>query len=79
MAGKRSSSSPVDEALIRSLYADHGRALLAYASRLIGDGVAAGDVVQETLVNAWRNPGFFLHGRGSVRGWLFTLGARHCP
>ena len=66
-------AAPADEALIRALYADHGRALLAYATRLTGDRAAAEDVVQETLVRAWRKLDVVTNGRGSVRGWLFTV------
>ena len=62
-----------DEALIRALYADHGRALLAYATRLTNDRAAAEDVVQETLVRAWRKSDVVTNGQGSVRGWLFTV------
>ncbi|WP_236788299.1 sigma-70 family RNA polymerase sigma factor [Amycolatopsis sp. GM8] len=62
-----------DEALIRSLYEEHGRALLAYATRLTNDRAAAEDVVQETLVRAWRHPDSLLNGKGSVRGWLLTV------
>jgi RNA polymerase sigma-70 factor (ECF subfamily) len=61
------------EALIRSLYAEHGRSLLAYATRLTGDRAAAEDVVQETLVRAWKNADKLLEGSGSVRGWLLTV------
>lgn len=46
-----------DEALVRRLYADHGAALLAYAARITGDRVPAEDVVRETLLRAWRDPG----------------------
>jgi DNA-directed RNA polymerase specialized sigma24 family protein len=45
-----------DEALIRSVFEEHGRALLAYATRLLGDRQTAEDVVQEALVRAWRHP-----------------------
>jgi RNA polymerase sigma-70 factor (ECF subfamily) len=69
----RAAPAPVDEALVRALYADHGRALLAYATRLTGDRAAAEDVVQETLVRAWRKLDMVTEGRGSVRGWLFTV------
>lgn len=61
------------EALIRSLYAEHGRSLLAYATRLTGDRAAAEDVVQETLVRAWKHADDLLDGKGSVRGWLLTV------
>lgn len=62
-----------DEALIRSLHEEHGRALLAYATRLTNDRAAAEDVVQETLVRAWRHPDSLVNGKGSVRGWLLTV------
>ena len=62
-----------DEALIRSLYEEHGRALLAYATRLTGDRAAAEDVVQETLVRAWRHSQSLVSEKGSVRGWLLTV------
>lgn len=62
-----------DEALIRALYEEHGRALLAYAQRLTGDRSAAEDVVQETLIRAWKNPDSLVNGKGSVRGWLLTV------
>jgi RNA polymerase sigma-70 factor (ECF subfamily) len=61
------------EALIRSLYAEHGRSLLAYATRLTGDQAAAEDVVQETLLRAWKHAGDLVEGKGSVRGWLLTV------
>ncbi|RJQ85597.1 sigma-70 family RNA polymerase sigma factor [Amycolatopsis panacis] len=62
-----------DEALVRSLFEEHGRAMLGYATRLLGDRAAAEDVVQEALVRAWRNPDSLVNGRGSVRGWLLTV------
>jgi RNA polymerase sigma-70 factor, ECF subfamily len=61
------------EALIRSLYEDHGRSVLAYATRLTGDRAAAEDVVQETLLRAWKRADDLVEGKGSVRGWLLTV------
>ncbi|GAB3835235.1 sigma-70 family RNA polymerase sigma factor [Kribbella italica] len=61
------------EELIRSLYAEHGRSLLAYATRLTGDRAAAEDVVQETLLRAWKHSDDLIEGKGSVRGWLLTV------
>jgi RNA polymerase sigma-70 factor (ECF subfamily) len=63
----------VDEALVHAVYAEHGRALLAYATRLLGDRAAAEDIVQETLIRAWRHPEVMTNGRGSTRGWLLTV------
>src|ERR1700753_2572108 len=62
-----------DEALVRSLFQEHGRAMLAYATQLTRDRQAAEDVVQEALVRAWRNPESLINGKGSVRGWLLTV------
>jgi RNA polymerase sigma-70 factor (ECF subfamily) len=62
-----------DEALVHAVYSEHGRAMLAYATRLLGDRAAAEDVVQEALVRAWRNPQVLTNGKGSTRGWLLTV------
>jgi RNA polymerase sigma-70 factor (ECF subfamily) len=64
---------PTAETLIRSLYEQHGRSLLAYATRLTGDRAAAEDVVQETLLRAWKHADDLVEGKGSVRGWLLTV------
>ncbi|GAA0620961.1 sigma-70 family RNA polymerase sigma factor [Kutzneria viridogrisea] len=58
---------------MRSLYEEHGRSLLAYATRLTGDRAAAEDVVQETLVRAWKHAEDMVDNKGSVRGWLLTV------
>ena len=63
-----------DEDLIRFLYQEHGRSVLAYAIRLTGDRATAEDVLQETLLRAWRNSDALRDdSRGSVRGWLLTV------
>ncbi|MGI5166758.1 sigma-70 family RNA polymerase sigma factor [Spirillospora sp. CA-253888] len=58
--------------MLRALYNEHGGPLLGYVLRLIGgDRAQAEDVVQETLLRAWRHPEA-LAGR-PVRPWLFTV------
>lgn len=37
-----------------------------------GDQQRAEDLVQETLLRAWRHPEALDPDRGSIRGWLFT-------
>ncbi|MBU2665381.1 sigma-70 family RNA polymerase sigma factor [Actinoplanes bogorensis] len=69
----RRRESSADEVLIRRLYEEHGGALLAYATRLMGDRPLGEDVVQETLIRAWRNPEALTNDKGSVRGYLFTI------
>lgn len=66
--------STADEAVIRTLYLEHGGPLLGFALRLTGgDRAWAEDVVQETLLRAWRHPEALDPTRGSVRGWLCTV------
>jgi len=63
-----------DEDLIRFLYQEHGRSVLAYTIRLTNDRAAAEDVLQETLLRAWKNADSLRDdSRGSVRGWLLTV------
>jgi RNA polymerase sigma-70 factor (ECF subfamily) len=61
---------------IRDLYAAHGRALLTYVERLGAGHHDAEEVVQETMVRAWRNAELLDPATGSIRAWLFTV-ARH--
>jgi RNA polymerase sigma-70 factor (ECF subfamily) len=61
-----------DDRLLRALYDEHGGPLLGYILRLTGgDRQQAEDIVQETLLRAWRHPEA-LTGR-PVRPWLFTV------
>ncbi|MDA8045163.1 MAG: sigma-70 family RNA polymerase sigma factor [Actinomycetota bacterium] len=66
-----------DEELLRGLCAEHAGALLGYATRLTGgDRGRAEDIVQETLLRAWRNPQALDPARGSLRPWLLTVARR---
>ena len=62
--------------LMRALHDEHARALWSFALRLTGDRAQAEDVVQETLLRAWRSPKVLEGGQGPTRAWLFTV-ARH--
>ncbi|WP_432512363.1 MULTISPECIES: sigma-70 family RNA polymerase sigma factor [Kineococcus] len=65
-----------DEDLVRALHDEHAGALWAYVVSLTGDRVSAQDVVQETLLRAWRHPEALDPARGSTRAWLFTVARR---
>ncbi len=65
-----------DAELLRALHDEHGAALWAYVTRLLhGDRVRAQDVVQETLLRAWRHPDAIADPSTS-RSWLYTVAKR---
>ncbi|GGV88584.1 RNA polymerase sigma factor [Streptomyces gelaticus] len=70
-------SGAPDEELMRALYREHAGPLFAYVLRLVaGDRQRAEDVVQETLIRAWKNAGRLGGATGSVRPWLVTVARR---
>ncbi len=61
-------------AVLERLHDEHGPALWAYCLRLTShDRARAEDVLQETLVRAWRHQDRLDETQGSVRAWLFTV------
>ncbi len=65
------------EALMVEIHRDHAPALWRYVLGLTsGDRGRAEDVVQETLLRAWRTPQVLDNTHGSSRAWLFTVARR---
>jgi len=62
-----------DARLLRELHDEHAQALWRYVVHLTGDRAMADDVVQETLLRAWRRPAVLDQSRQSARAWLFTV------
>lgn len=59
---------------MRTLYAEYGGPLLRYVTGLTGgDRQHAEDIVQETLVRAWRHPEVVQSSDRSPRAWLFAV------
>jgi len=67
-----------EDELLRLLYEQHAGPLLMFVSRLVGgDMQRAEDIVQETLLRAWRNAHKLgVHGETSLRPWLVTVARR---
>jgi RNA polymerase sigma-70 factor (ECF subfamily) len=66
-----------EDDLMRALHNEHARALWSYTLHLTGgDRARAEDVVQETLLRAWRHPRVLDQSEGSARAWLFTVARR---
>ena len=55
------------------LHDDWAGPLHAFAIRRLGDREAAEEVVQDTLLNAWRHRDRFDPARGSEATWLFAI------
>lgn len=64
------------DAALRELHDRHAAAIWRYVVALAGHPADADDVVQETLLRAWRTPGILDEDPEALRGWLFTV-ARH--
>jgi RNA polymerase sigma-70 factor, ECF subfamily len=61
------------EELVTKLYIDSGPFVLSYVTGLLKDRYLAEDVVQETMLRAWRHWAQFSEEKGSVRGWLIRV------
>ena len=63
-------------AALRALADAHAPAIWRYVVHLTGDRAGADDIVQETLLRAWRTPAILEQPPEGTRSWLFTV-ARH--
>ncbi|MEZ3159677.1 sigma-70 family RNA polymerase sigma factor [Microbacterium sp. BWT-B31] len=61
---------------LAALFDAHARPLWRYVVHLTGDRAGADDVVQETLLRAWRTPRILEQEPSSTRAWMITV-ARH--
>ena len=62
---------------MRELWQRHGTALTRFALKLtLGDLQRAEDIVQESLLRAWRHPEVVGDGQRAIRSWLFTVTRR---
>ncbi len=70
---RKSRVSDAEEEFVRALYAEHAPALAGYVTRITGDPQRSEDIVQETILRAWRKAGSLDGGVASLRSWLFTV------
>src|SRR3978361_1443204 len=61
-----------DEAAFPALTGPFQRELRVHIYRVVGSAQDAEDLLQETLLAAWRGLGQF-EGRASVRAWLYRI------
>lgn len=66
-----------EEELMRALYREHASALFAYVlTQVAGDRYLAEDIVQETLLRAWKSASRLDPAARSLRPWLVTVARR---
>jgi RNA polymerase sigma-70 factor (ECF subfamily) len=68
---KKLKSDPDD--LLLALSQAHRQSLFNYVYRMTADSGLAQDIVQESLLKAWKHPSILEQGDGSARAWLFTV------
>jgi RNA polymerase sigma-70 factor (ECF subfamily) len=62
-----------DQRAMAELYDRYSSVVYAVALRVLGDTMAAEDVLQEVFLQLWRNPGAFDAARGSLGAWLAVI------
>ena len=64
---------PEDDRRLVALYDAHAPSVWRYVVHLTGDPAGADDIVQETLLRAWRSPRILEQEPASTRSWMFTV------
>ncbi|MFD2054604.1 RNA polymerase subunit sigma-70 [Mesorhizobium calcicola] len=67
----------LDRLAFERLTTAHRRELKLHCYRMMGTLHEADDLVQDTFLKAWRRRAQF-DGRGSLRGWLYTIATNSC-
>jgi RNA polymerase sigma-70 factor (ECF subfamily) len=66
-----------DDSALAEVYDQFSAVVYGVAARLVGAALA-GDICQEVFVALWDHPERFDPARGSLRGFLVTIGRRRC-
>jgi RNA polymerase sigma-70 factor, ECF subfamily len=66
-----------DARALEKVYERHSRGVYSLALRLLSDGPTAEEVVQETFLKLWRQPGAYQPSRGRLFPWLLGVAHHH--
>jgi RNA polymerase sigma-70 factor (ECF subfamily) len=66
-----------DAQALELIYERHSRGVYSLALRLLSDGPAAEEVVQETFLKLWRQPTAYQPSRGRLLAWLLGVAHHH--
>ena len=66
-----------DARALEVIYERHSRGVYSLALRLLSDGPLAEEVVQETFLKLWRQPGSYQPSRGRLLPWLLGVAHHH--
>jgi RNA polymerase sigma-70 factor (ECF subfamily) len=66
-----------DARALELAYERHSRGIYSLALRLLSDGPAAEEVVQETFLKLWRHPTAYQPSRGRLFAWLLGVAHHH--
>src|SRR5207302_8203416 len=66
-----------DARALEVIYDRYSRGLYSLALRLLNDGPAAEEVVQETFLKLWRQPSAYQPSRGRLLPWLLGVAHHH--
>jgi RNA polymerase sigma-70 factor, ECF subfamily len=66
-----------DPRALEQIYERHSRGVYSLAVRLLSDGPAAEEVVQETFLKLWRQPSSYQPSRGRLLPWLLGVAHHH--
>jgi RNA polymerase sigma-70 factor, ECF subfamily len=70
---RKPDTSAIDERFVRAIYDEHGPLLLEYAASITPDRQAGEDIVQETILRAWRRAGRLAKDDRPLRPWLMRV------
>lgn len=66
-----------DSRALEQIYDRYSRGVYSLALRLLSDGPAAEEVVQETFLKLWRQPASYQPSRGRLLPWLLGVAHHH--